>query len=265
MQLPFFNPGSNKTIRSELRLVNPADQPRTVRIGAWDSNGDFGEGVVQCTLSAHAVVRLMAAALEAGPEHPACTGDRWGDGAGKWFVQVEDTEVRDEPLIAMSLLYSAATGLVTNVSTPALTAIGEAQAPVDLAPEDWRSFYSRVRGKKFIVRDSNGSETADYRFTSASFFSLYTPGSVPTLKFTVRFSSGETVRGSWKYTKGQIHQAVLKLGYYGPAVNYASDNQLAECHPVNLLFTTRNAGRLSATCTGAVAGGDGTFRIVDLF
>ena len=253
-QLPFFNPGSNGTIRSELRLVNPTDQPRTVGIGAWDSNGDFGQSVVQCTLGPYGVVRLTAEALEAGPGHAACTGGGWGDGAGKWFVQVEDTEVRDESLIAMALLHSTATGLVTNVSAPALTVIERAETTppppeTDLAPEDPAAFFARVQGKKFVVGSPSGPETAEYRFTFRDSFLGHG-------RFAARFSvEGSTESGgTWTYTKGPSHQASLELSFW-----------LRSSCVTELLFTTRNAGRFSAICRGDIASGDGTFQIQSVF
>ena len=254
--LPFFNPGSNTSVRSELRLVNPTDQNRTVLIGAWDSSGEKGEGVIQCELPAYAVVRLTSAELETGPSHSACTRERWGDGAGKWFVQVEDKELHDEPLVAVSILHSTATGLLTNVSAPALTVIGEAGVPpADLAPADDAAFFARVNGKKVLVSIDGGGASADYRFSGEYLGCNLCSGHG---RFTVRFSTGDTEDGHWRYTKGAMHQGVLALEY-GPL------GFTGTCNPVTLLFTSPNAGRLSSVCTGDITGGDGTFEITSIF
>ena len=82
--VPFFNPGSNRSVRSVLRIVNPNDQAVEATIDALD-------------------------ALEAG-DAAKFTG-ALGDGTGKWRLTVAATL----PVDVVSLL-AARTGHVTNVS-----------------------------------------------------------------------------------------------------------------------------------------------------
>ena len=118
--VPFFNPASSTSTRSVLRLVNADVLPRTVDIAAWDSDGNPGESTIRCALPAQSVISLTATALEAGPSHPDCTSDGWGNGVGRWWVQVQDAQVTATVMTVMSLLHSVDTGLVTNLSAPAL-------------------------------------------------------------------------------------------------------------------------------------------------
>ena len=105
-----FNPASNLTKRSLLRLVNTSGIGTEVVITGLDDQGEAPPGgEVRLTLPAGQARTLSAQALEAG-------GDgfkgRFGDGAGKWQVFVS----ADRPLQVMSLLSS--TGSLHNLSTP---------------------------------------------------------------------------------------------------------------------------------------------------
>ena len=105
-----FNPASNLTKRSRLRLVNTSGIDTDVVITGLDDQGEVPPGgEVRLTLPAGQARTLSVQALEAG-------GDgfegRFGDGAGKWQVFVS----ADRPLQVMSLLSS--TGSLHNLSTP---------------------------------------------------------------------------------------------------------------------------------------------------
>ena len=105
-----FNPASNLTKRSLLRLVNTSGIDTDVVITGLDDQGEAPPGgEVRLTLPAGQARTLGVQALEAG-------GDgfegRFGDGAGKWQVFVS----ADRPLQVMSLLSS--TGSLHNLSTP---------------------------------------------------------------------------------------------------------------------------------------------------
>ena len=105
-----FNPASNLTKRSLLRLVNTSGIGTEVVITGLDDQGEAPPGgEVRLTLPAGQARTLSVQALEAG-------GDgfkgRFGDGAGKWQVFVS----ADRPLQVMSLLSS--TGSLHNLSTP---------------------------------------------------------------------------------------------------------------------------------------------------
>ena len=103
-----FNPGSNLTKRSLLRLVNPSGLDTDVVITGLDDAGAAPPGgEVRLTLPADEARTLSAQALEAG-------GDgfegRFGDGAGKWQVFVN----AGRPIQVMSLLSSP--GNLVNLS-----------------------------------------------------------------------------------------------------------------------------------------------------
>ena len=103
-----FNPASNLTKRSLLRLVNPSGLDAQVLITGRDDRGEAPpEGAVRLTLAADTARTLSAQALEAGAEG---FEGRFGDGAGKWQVFVS----ADRPIQVMSLL--ASPGNLVNLS-----------------------------------------------------------------------------------------------------------------------------------------------------
>lgn len=107
--VPFFNSASNLSILSRLRVVNPGEESVEVKIDAWDSHGEPGEGSVTFSLSAGAAVMISSQQLEPG-DSDAFSG-RLGDGEGKWRLEV----TAGHPLEVMSLL-STRSGHLTNLS-----------------------------------------------------------------------------------------------------------------------------------------------------
>ena len=105
----FFNPASNRSQVSRLRLINPGEEAAAVRISGIDSAGEAGESAVTLTLAPRASRSLSAQALESG-QGEGLVG-ALGDGAGKWRLRV----TADRPIRVMSLLASGPH--LTNVST----------------------------------------------------------------------------------------------------------------------------------------------------
>ena len=120
-RIAFFNPGSNESQVSRLRLVNPGEEAAEVSIVGVDDLGESPGSEVTTTIPAGASRTYTAAALESGGEG---LEGALGDGEGKWRLTVESAQ----PIVAMSLL-SDPTGHLTNLST----APGrESQGPPDL-------------------------------------------------------------------------------------------------------------------------------------
>lgn len=108
-QVALFNPGSNASQVSRLRLVNPGTEGTTVTITGIDDRGRSPGNDVRVSIPAQGAVTLSAAELESEGDG---RGGALGDGHGKWRLVVET----DRPILAMSLMESAA-GLLTNLST----------------------------------------------------------------------------------------------------------------------------------------------------
>ena len=107
--VPFFNPGSNRSVRSVFRIVNPNDRAVDMTIDAVDALAEPGEESITLTVEADAAVQLYADELEAGDT------DKFegalGDGTGKWRLTIAATL----PIDVVSLL-AARSGHITNVS-----------------------------------------------------------------------------------------------------------------------------------------------------
>ncbi len=108
--VPFFNPASNRSIVSRLRIANPNAVAVDVTLEAWDSNGEPGEETIEFSIDAGAAVLISAQQLENGAA--GAFAGRLGDGAGKWRFEVSGG---GEALEIMSLL-STRSGHLTNVS-----------------------------------------------------------------------------------------------------------------------------------------------------
>ena len=107
--VPFFNPGSNRSQVSLLRLINPGTDAARVVISGVDSKGDAGpRGDVRLSLPGGDAVLLSAQQLEQGG---AGLQGRLGDGAGKWQLHVDS----DRPLRVMGLMQTRS-GHLSNLS-----------------------------------------------------------------------------------------------------------------------------------------------------
>ena len=107
-RIAIFNPGSNQSQVSSLRLINPGDSMASITIRGTDDNG-VPSGVVSIELDAGNAIAFTAGQLENGAT--GLTGSL-GDGAGKWRLDIESAA----PIVAMSLLESP-TDHLTNLSS----------------------------------------------------------------------------------------------------------------------------------------------------
>ena len=112
--VPFFNPGSNLSRGSWLRLANPGQGDVTVTVRGRDDAGDETPpgDEVRLVLLAGSARTLGAKALENGG---ADFEGRLGDGAGKWQLFVS----ADGPVEVMNLMQSA-DGHLASLSAPGL-------------------------------------------------------------------------------------------------------------------------------------------------
>ena len=105
----FFNPGSNASQVSRLRLVNPGEEEVEVTITGRDDDGEPAPGgAVTLTLGPGRAREVVARELESGGDGLA---GRLGDGSGKWQLFV----TADGAIEVMSLLRSP-TGHLANLS-----------------------------------------------------------------------------------------------------------------------------------------------------
>ena len=109
--VPFFNPGSNRSQLSVLRIINPDPDEALVVISGVDSKGNAApQGDVRLRVPGGGAVFVTARQLEQGSEIFPLEG-RLGDGAGKWQLYVES----DRPLRVMSIM-DARSGHLSNLS-----------------------------------------------------------------------------------------------------------------------------------------------------
>ena len=107
--VPFFNPGSNRSQESKLRLINPGSSSASIEITGVDDDGRAPpRDPVRLNLGAGMARILTAYQLESGGA--GLTGGL-GAGQGKWRLSVS----ANRPIQVMSLL-ELPTGHVTNLS-----------------------------------------------------------------------------------------------------------------------------------------------------
>lgn len=105
--VPFFNPASNMSQVSKLRLVNPNNGVVNVAIRGRDDTG-FATSVVRLSVPAGTSRTVTARQLERGEG----VSGRLGDRVGKWSLTVES----DAPIEVMNLL-DVPTGNLANLSS----------------------------------------------------------------------------------------------------------------------------------------------------
>ena len=105
-----FNPGSNESQVSLLRLVNPGEEDAHVEIVGIDDEGESPGEHVEVTVAAGQSRTLSAKQLEEGEEGEF--EGALGDGKGKWKLNITSRQ----PILVMSLLRSP-NNYLTNLST----------------------------------------------------------------------------------------------------------------------------------------------------
>ena len=121
-RIAIFNPASNRTQVSELRLVNTGRQAAEVVITGVDGKGVAPPNEVRLTVPGGRSRRLSAQQLEWGD---AGIEGALGEGRGKWQLNIRS----EQPIIAMNLLRSP-TGHLTNLSTAPGRGAGATSAEV---------------------------------------------------------------------------------------------------------------------------------------
>ena len=117
-RVPFFNPGSNYSQRSWLRLINLSDRAAEIVVDGLDDRGDSPpDGDVRLTLPPGGARMVSAQQLEQGGD--GISGS-FGDGEGKWQLSVSAST----PIQVVSLLQSR-TGNLTNLSGSSVASVRE--------------------------------------------------------------------------------------------------------------------------------------------
>ena len=154
----FFNPGSNDSQVSRLRLVNPTGDEVEVTIEGRDDAGEPAPGgEVRLTLAPGEARTLSARVLESGGEG---LDGALGDGAGKWQLFVS----ADSAMHVMSLLASP-TGHLSNLSAPGVRA--DVCGVVDIPDAGLRAAVEGALGKA-AGTPITGAEMATLKILSAS-------------------------------------------------------------------------------------------------
>ena len=148
-QVALFNPGSNASQVSRLRLVNPGTETAEVRIEGIDDAGASSASAVRLEVPAGAARTVSADELESGGAE--LTG-AFGPGTGKWRLVVSS----EQALEVMSLL-SSPTGHLTNLSTSPANAEFDGGAVVHgvpLFPSAARRLREGVQGFVRVINHS---------------------------------------------------------------------------------------------------------------
>ena len=108
-RVPFFNPASNRSFASSLRLINLGSEPAGVVITGFDGHGNPSPGErMALALPAGAARTLSARQIEQGDDDLLGS---LGDGEGKWQLVI----FANQPLQVMSLMRSPS-GYLGNLS-----------------------------------------------------------------------------------------------------------------------------------------------------
>ena len=216
--VPTFNPSTDVTQASRLRLINPGDAAAAVTIEGRDDSGAAATGGdVTLTLPAGGARTLTARQLEAGD---AGLAGRLGAGTGRWRLTVSS----DRPLLAVNIVASTA-GYWNNLST---TAVAGA------APADLTAFNERFVGR--IVVWMSGEDRTAFEFRAGG-------------RFSATDDDGDTFAGRHGYEATGPRAGRLTLDMDGIHSGIS-------CR-LNLYFSSRASGWLASRCLGPDYDGDG--------
>ena len=219
-EVPIFNPASDVTQASRLRLINPGDAAAAVTIGGRDDSGAVATGGdVTLMLAAGGGQTLTAQQLEAGDT--AITG-RLGAGTGKWRLTVSS----DQPLQVVNIV-AATAGYWNNLSTTA--------AP-GAAPADLESLNERFVGNAVVY------VTGSNRFTLNA-------------QTGERFTETAEIDGVSTTYMGSYGYAAIGPDAGRMTLSYDDGDVCA----ANLYFSTHTAGWFASRCTGTDYPADGTW------
>ena len=218
-EVPLFNPSSDVTQVSRLRLINPGDAAAAVTIGGRDDSGAVATGGdVTLALAAGGAQTLTARQLEAGDT--AITG-RLGAGTGKWRLTVSS----DQPLQVVNIV-AATAGYWNNLSTTAV---------LGAAPADLESLNERFVGNAVVY------VTGSNRFTLNA-------------QTGERFTETEEIDGVSTTYIGSYGYAGIGPDAGRLTLTYDDGDVCA----ANLYFSTHAAGWFASHCTGSDDPAEGT-------
>ena len=218
--VPIFNPSTEVTQVSRLRLINPGVAAAAVTIeGRDDSGAEATGGSVQLTLAAGGAQTLTAQQLEAGST--GLTG-RLGAGTGKWRLTVS----ADGPLQVVNIV-AATAGYWNNLSTTAVPGA---------APADHAAFNERFVGIGIVHLAGSDSFTLT-AMTGDEFSETGEVDGVST-----------TYAGSYGYEGIGPDAGRLTLTY--------DDGDVCAA---NLYFGSLTAGWFASRCTGSDYPADGSW------
>ena len=207
-----FNPSTNVTQASRIRLINPGDAVATVTIGGRDDTGAVGSGgQVQLTIPANGARTLTAQQLEAGD---ASVTGQLGAGVGRWRLSVS----ADRPIQVVNVAVTSA-GVWNNLSTTAV------RGP---APADHGAFNERFDGLDVVYETDGGRFTLSVQAGDR----LTETGE----------SDGTAVSRSGGYLFAGIGPDAGRL-----RLEYDDGNACA----ANFYFASRTGGWFASHCTGS--------------
>ena len=218
--MPIFNPASDATQVSRLRLINPGDAAAAVTIGGRDDSGAVATGGdVTLTLAAGGAQTLTAQQLEAGDS--SVTG-QLGAGTGRWRLTVSS----DQPLQVVNIV-AATAGYWNNLSTTAVPGA---------APAGLEAFNERFVGNAVVY------VTSSDRFTLNA-------------QTGERFTETAEIDGVATTYMGSYGYAGIGPDAGRLTVTYDDGDVCA----ANLYFSTHTAGWFASHCTGSDYPADGTW------
>ena len=212
--VPIFNPSTETTRASSMRLINPGDAAAIVTIKGRDDHGTAATGgTVQLTLAAGAAQTLTAQQLEAGDTSLANLTGQLGAGVGKWRLSVSS----DQPIQVVNVV-SSTSGPMNNLSTTAVAG---------LAPRDHDAFNERFVDRGIEYQTDSG----DFAFAAEAGDTFAETGEVDGVAVSYTGSYAYEVIGA---DAGRV------------TVSYDDGD---ECE-ANLYFASRTDGWFASLCTG---------------
>ena len=205
--VPFFNPASNQSRRSFLRIINTSEKTDLITITGRDDEGQEGMEAVEFWLPAGESVSIDAQRLE----------EDFGDGAGKWCLTIGTSYgfSREKPVWIMNLLQSHSDNLA-NLSTEG----GEptmAGPPAGTPPrpdhfrliQDFISYNVILNWWPYPSGYTDHAMTHVYRGTSSDFTTSEKVASVTGDGWSEPYPPGPYPQRYWYWIRWESHSGLL--------------------------------------------------------
>jgi hypothetical protein len=186
-KISVFNPGSNTSRRSTLRIANDGSAQAAITISGFDDAGQSGDSDVTLDLSAGRSISISASDLENGNTNLGLIG-ALGNGTGKWRLTIKaSTSIQVQGLL------DTPAGFITNLSRATEDQTTEPASKSEGLTSFETNISSVIQGKCLACHKSGGIAGSTSLLYVSSGTAGYKQTNYDTLKSYIDAGNGNTL------------------------------------------------------------------------